>query len=130
MRPVLRLLQSRMFIVSRMTLVISYNENRKARNLHVDRGNELISDVDKNITIEPIAIMKVVCPVLHLTALKWNSINIWIKTRCSKFYFFTSRKVAGSNTDKVIGFFSIDLILPAALGPGVTQPLTEMSTRN
>jgi hypothetical protein len=26
--------------------------------------------------------------------------------------------------------FSIDLILPAAHGPGVTQPLTEMSTRN
>jgi hypothetical protein len=31
----------------------------------------------------------------------------------------TSQKVAGSNTDEVIGFFSIDLILSAALGPGV-----------
>jgi hypothetical protein len=28
-------------------------------------------------------------------------------------------KVAGSNTDEVTGFFSIDLILPAALGSGV-----------
>jgi hypothetical protein len=27
--------------------------------------------------------------------------------------------VAGSIPDEVIGFFSIDLILPAALGPGV-----------
>jgi hypothetical protein len=31
----------------------------------------------------------------------------------------TSRKVAGSIPDEVIGFSSIDLILPAALGPGV-----------
>jgi hypothetical protein len=30
-----------------------------------------------------------------------------------------SQKVAGSNTDEVIGFLSIDLILPAALGPEV-----------
>jgi hypothetical protein len=29
------------------------------------------------------------------------------------------RKVAGSIPDEVIEFFSIDLILPAALGPGV-----------
>jgi hypothetical protein len=28
-------------------------------------------------------------------------------------------EVAGSSPDEVIGFFSIDLILPAALGPGV-----------
>jgi hypothetical protein len=31
----------------------------------------------------------------------------------------TSRKVAGSSPDEVIGYFSIDLILPAALGSGV-----------
>jgi hypothetical protein len=34
-------------------------------------------------------------------------------------HYATSRKVAGSIPDEVIGFFSIDLILPAALGPGV-----------
>jgi hypothetical protein len=33
--------------------------------------------------------------------------------------YATSQKVAGSSPDEVIGFFSIDLILPAALGPGV-----------
>jgi hypothetical protein len=31
----------------------------------------------------------------------------------------TSRKVTGSIPNEDIGFFSIDLILPAALGPGV-----------
>jgi hypothetical protein len=34
----------------------------------------------------------------------------------------------GSISDDVIGFFSIDLTLPAALGS--TQPLAEMSIRN
>jgi hypothetical protein len=37
-----------------------------------------------------------------------------------KLYIYaTSRKVAGSIPDVVIGFFSIKLTLPAALGPGV-----------
>jgi hypothetical protein len=31
--------------------------------------------------------------------------------------YATSRKVAGSSPDEVIGFFSIDLIIPAALWP-------------
>jgi hypothetical protein len=35
----------------------------------------------------------------------------------------TSRKVAGSIPDEAIGFFSVDVILPAALGPGVYQEL-------
>jgi hypothetical protein len=34
-------------------------------------------------------------------------------------HYGTSRKVSGSNPDEVIGFFSIDLVLSAALGPGV-----------
>jgi hypothetical protein len=33
-------------------------------------------------------------------------------------YYATSRKVAAPNPDEVNGFFSVDLILPAALGPG------------
>jgi hypothetical protein len=33
--------------------------------------------------------------------------------------YATSRKVADSSPDEVIGFFSVDLILPAALGSGV-----------
>jgi hypothetical protein len=33
----------------------------------------------------------------------------------------TSRKVAGFRPDEVNEFFSIDLILPAALGPGVNS---------
>jgi hypothetical protein len=38
--------------------------------------------------------------------------------------------VASSTPVEVIDYFLIYLILPAALVPGFTQPLTEMSTRN
>jgi hypothetical protein len=41
-----------------------------------------------------------------------------------------NRKVARSRPDEVNEFFSIYLILPAALGPVFTQPLTEMNTRS
>jgi hypothetical protein len=41
-------------------------------------------------------------------------------------HYDRTRKVAGSRPDEVNEFCSVDLILPAALGP---QPLTEMSTR-
>jgi hypothetical protein len=41
---------------------------------------------------------------------------------------FNSRKVAGSRPDEVN--FPIYIILPAAPGPGFTQPLREMSSRN
>jgi hypothetical protein len=34
-------------------------------------------------------------------------------------HYATSPKVAGSSPDEEIEIFSIDLILPAALGPGV-----------
>jgi hypothetical protein len=42
----------------------------------------------------------------------------------------TSRKVAGLIPDEIIGFFSVRLMLPAALVLGSTQPLTELNTRN
>jgi hypothetical protein len=45
-------------------------------------------------------------------------------------HYATSRKVEGSKPDEVNEFFSIYLILPAALGHGFTQSLTEMSTRS
>jgi hypothetical protein len=39
--------------------------------------------------------------------------------KCWLRHYAISQKVAGSIPDEVIGFFPIDLILPAALGPGV-----------
>jgi hypothetical protein len=46
-------------------------------------------------------------------------------------HYATSRKVAGSVPDEVTGFFSVYLILPAALWAlGSALPLTEMSTTN
>jgi hypothetical protein len=55
-----------------------------------------------------------------------------IVLKCSRLkHYATSRKVAGSSPDEVIGFFSIDLIPLAALWPwGRISLLTEMSTRN
>ena len=48
----------------------------------------------------------------------------------ARWHSATSQKVAGSIPDGFIRFF-IDIILPAALWPfELTQPLTEMSTRN
>jgi hypothetical protein len=41
-------------------------------------------------------------------------------------HYAVSQKVAGSIPDEVMEYFSVDLILPVALGS--TQPLTEMST--
>jgi hypothetical protein len=45
-------------------------------------------------------------------------------------HYATSWKVAGSRPDKVIAFLSIYLNLRTALDPGVSQPLSEISTRN
>jgi hypothetical protein len=42
----------------------------------------------------------------------------------------TSRKVAGSNPDKIIGFFSWPNPSSRTMALGSTQALTEMSTRN
>jgi hypothetical protein len=42
----------------------------------------------------------------------------------------TSRKVAGSISDEVIGFFNLPNPSSVTMNLGSTQPLTEMSTRN
>jgi hypothetical protein len=42
-----------------------------------------------------------------------HAVAYWLR------HYATSRKVTGSIPDEVIRFFSIDLILPAALGPEV-----------
>jgi hypothetical protein len=42
----------------------------------------------------------------------------------------TSRKVAGSNPDEVIGFFNWPNTSSRTMALESTQPLTEMSTRN
>jgi hypothetical protein len=49
---------------------------------------------------------------------------IWLR------HYATSRQVAGSITDEVIGFFSWTNPSSRTLAPGSTQPLTEMSTTN
>jgi hypothetical protein len=45
-------------------------------------------------------------------------------------YCASSRKVAGSNSDELITFFSIYYSSSRTMALGSTQPLTEMSTRN
>jgi hypothetical protein len=45
-------------------------------------------------------------------------------------HYATSRKVAGSIPDEVIGFFNRPNASSSTMALGSTQPLTEMSTRN
>jgi hypothetical protein len=45
-------------------------------------------------------------------------------------HYATSRKVAGSIPDEVIGFFNLPNLSSRTMALGSTQPLTEMSTRN
>jgi hypothetical protein len=45
-------------------------------------------------------------------------------------HYATSRKVAGSIPDEVIGFFNQSNPSSRNMALGLTQPLTEMSTRN
>jgi hypothetical protein len=45
-------------------------------------------------------------------------------------HYSTSRKVAGSIPDEVIGFFNLPNHSSRTMTLGSTQPLTEMSTRN
>jgi hypothetical protein len=55
----------------------------------------------------------------NIDELAMNSKNKNIRDLCRGINDATSRKVTGSNPNEVTGFFSIDLILPDALGPGV-----------
>jgi hypothetical protein len=68
---------------------------------------------------------------LHLSALYCGIKNLFIIGHVLWLrHYTTSRKVAGSRSDVASDFFlSVELILQAALGPGVYEPL-EMSTRN
>jgi hypothetical protein len=45
-------------------------------------------------------------------------------------HYTTSRKVTGSNSDEVIGFYNWPDPSSRSMALGSTQPLTEMSTRN
>jgi hypothetical protein len=45
-------------------------------------------------------------------------------------HYATSRKVAGSIPDEVVGFFNLPNPSSHTMNLGSTQPLTEMSTRN
>jgi hypothetical protein len=45
-------------------------------------------------------------------------------------HYATSRKVAGSIPDEVIGFLNLPNPSSRTMALGSTQPLTEMSTRN
>jgi hypothetical protein len=45
-------------------------------------------------------------------------------------WYTTSRKVAGSNTDEVIGYFNSSNPSSRTMAMGSTEPLTEMSIRN
>jgi hypothetical protein len=49
---------------------------------------------------------------------------VYTAAQCLRHYT-TSRKVAGSEPDEINYFFSIYLILPASLGLGFSEPLTE-----
>jgi hypothetical protein len=45
-------------------------------------------------------------------------------------HYATSRKVAGSISDEVIGFLNLPNVSSRTMALGSTQPLTEMSTMN
>jgi hypothetical protein len=56
---------------------------------------------------------------------QWGTLySSWLRN------YATSRKVAGSIRDEVIGFFSLPNSSSRNMAPESTQPLTQMSTRN
>ena len=73
------------------------------------------------------------CYFLHLFLLLLNGWQFYIyyytRWRSCLMYCATSREVAGSNPDGVIGIFHWHNPSGHSMAPGLTQPLTEMSTR-
>jgi hypothetical protein len=69
--------------------------------------------------------------LLHINACLLNTLKSEIQLSWLRRYA-TSRKVKGSYPDAVIGFFFFNLPNPSSrtMALGLTQPLTEMSTRN
>jgi hypothetical protein len=53
-----------------------------------------------------------------------------LRRQVTQDHYATSRKVAGSNSDEVIGYFNLPNTSSRTMALGSTQPLTEMSTRN
>jgi hypothetical protein len=53
-----------------------------------------------------------------------HSVDCWLR------HYATSRKIACSIPDEVIGFFNLPNPSSRIMTLGSTQPLTEMSTRN
>jgi hypothetical protein len=62
-----------------------------------------------------------ICCVRQLGSTQWRS---WFM------HYATSRKVAGSISDEVTGFFSWPHASSPTMALGSTRPLTEMSTTN
>ena len=75
---------------------------------------------DESNRRHPILFFKMHC-IFTLEGTRWRS---WLR-HCA-----TSRKVAGSIPDGVIGIFHVHNSSGRTMAPGLTQPLTEMSTRN
>jgi hypothetical protein len=67
------------------------------------------------------SIIHLILVPLYIWSTRWRS---WLR------HYATSRKVAGSIPDEVIGFFSWPNPSSCTMALGSTQPLTETSTRN
>ena len=111
---------------------LAWNRN-KIDKMCVNRGMALVDRNGANMSCSDtsVSIRKWVCSryiscvflllILYIWSTRWRS---WLR-HCA-----TSRKVAGSIPDCVIGFFHWHNPSGRTLALGLTQPLTEMSTRN
>jgi hypothetical protein len=68
------------------------------------------------LNVSPDDMEKTVDPTGTQTPLRWEG---GTRQRSALRHYATSRKVAGSRSDEVNELFSMYLILPATLGPGV-----------